>query len=66
IQWSSAPEIDVIEGSTAPLYGDSGPYVGSASQSLQTAPFDLWYLPDYGEFSFLFFSPDIFTILDTH
>ncbi|KAJ5205269.1 Concanavalin A-like lectin/glucanases superfamily [Penicillium cf. griseofulvum] len=43
----SAPEIDVIEGSTAPLYGDSGPYVGSASQSLQTAPFDLWYLPDY-------------------
>lgn len=46
----SAPEIDVIEGSTAPLYGDSGPFVGSASQSLQTAPFDLWYLPDYGKY----------------
>ncbi|KAJ5325816.1 uncharacterized protein N7506_008918 [Penicillium brevicompactum] len=43
----SAPEIDVIEGSTAALYGDSGPFVGSASQSLQTAPFDLWYMPDY-------------------
>ncbi|KAJ5753459.1 uncharacterized protein N7511_007612 [Penicillium nucicola] len=43
----SAPEIDVIEGSTAALFGDSGPFVGSASQSLQTAPFDLWYLPDY-------------------
>lgn len=45
----SAPEIDVIEGSTAALYGDSGPFVGSASQSLQTAPFDLWYMPDYGK-----------------
>ncbi|KAJ5273337.1 hypothetical protein N7478_008462 [Penicillium angulare] len=44
----SAPEIDVIEGSTAPLNGDEGsPFVGSASQSLQTAPFDLWYMPDY-------------------
>lgn len=46
----SAPEIDVIEGSTAPLNGD-GPYIGSASQSLQTAPFDIWYMPDYGESS---------------
>lgn len=43
----SAPEIDVIEGSTAPLNGD-GPYIGSASQSLQAAPFDIWYMPDYG------------------
>ncbi|KAJ5641120.1 hypothetical protein N7528_000745 [Penicillium herquei] len=44
----SAPEIDVIEGSTAPLYGnDGGPFVGSASQSMQAAPFDLWYMPDY-------------------
>jgi beta-glucanase (GH16 family) len=44
----SAPEIDVIEGSTQPLYGqEGGPYIGSASQSLQTAPFDLWYMPDY-------------------
>jgi beta-glucanase (GH16 family) len=44
----SAPEIDVIEGSTAALNGD-GPFIGSASQSLQTAPFDIWYMPDYGE-----------------
>ncbi|KAJ5666729.1 hypothetical protein N7462_011138 [Penicillium macrosclerotiorum] len=43
----SAPEIDVIEGSTAPLNGDQNAYIGSASQSLQTAPFDLWYMPDY-------------------
>lgn len=43
----SAPEIDVIEGSTAALNGD-GPFIGSASQSLQTAPFDIWYMPDYG------------------
>ncbi|KAJ5739506.1 hypothetical protein N7533_012290 [Penicillium manginii] len=42
----SAPEIDVIEGSTAALNGD-GPFIGSASQSLQTAPFDIWYMPDY-------------------
>ncbi|EPS28235.1 putative cell-wall beta-1,6-glucan active enzyme [Penicillium oxalicum 114-2] len=42
----SAPEIDVIEGSTAPL-NDVGPFVGTASQSLQAAPFDLWYMPDY-------------------
>ncbi|KAJ5223784.1 hypothetical protein N7468_008326 [Penicillium chermesinum] len=45
----SAPEIDVIEGSTQALYGDSGPFVGSASQSLQAAPFDIWYMPDYGK-----------------
>lgn len=45
----SAPEIDVIEGSTQPLNGQEGFYVGSASQSLQTAPFDIWYMPDYGK-----------------
>ncbi|KAJ6125685.1 hypothetical protein N7523_003305 [Penicillium sp. IBT 18751x] len=44
----SAPEIDVIEGSTQPLNGQEGaPYIGSASQSMQAAPFDLWYMPDY-------------------
>ncbi|KAF7713508.1 Beta-glucan synthesis-associated protein [Penicillium ucsense] len=42
----SAPEIDVIEGSTAAL-NENGPFVGTASQSLQAAPFDLWYMPDY-------------------
>jgi hypothetical protein len=29
------------------LNGD-GPYIGMASQSLQAAPFDIWYMPDYG------------------
>lgn len=45
----SAPEIDVIEGSTVALNGRQDMFVGSASQSLQTAPFDIWYMPDYGE-----------------
>ncbi|CAG82131.1 beta-glucan synthesis-associated protein-domain-containing protein [Yarrowia lipolytica] len=35
-----APEIDALEGSV-------GPKVGVASQSLQVAPFDIWYIPDY-------------------
>ncbi|KAJ5569552.1 uncharacterized protein N7459_008982 [Penicillium hispanicum] len=43
----SAPEIDVIEGSTAALNGDPNMFIGSASQSLQIAPFDIWYMPDY-------------------
>ncbi|RJE17600.1 Beta-glucan synthesis-associated protein [Aspergillus sclerotialis] len=43
----SAPELDVIEASVAPLNGDYNSMVGTASQSLQIAPFDLWYMPDY-------------------
>ncbi|KAL4949514.1 beta-glucan synthesis-associated protein-domain-containing protein [Aspergillus filifer] len=43
----SAPEIDVIEASVAPLNDDSARMVGSVSQSLQMAPFDIWYMPDY-------------------
>lgn len=43
-----APEIDVIEASVAPLNGD-GRKIGSVSQSLQMAPFDVWYMPDYGK-----------------
>lgn len=35
-----APEIDALEGSV-------GPKLGVASQSLQVAPFDIWYIPDY-------------------
>lgn len=43
-----APEIDVIEASVSPINGD-GKVVGSVSQSLQMAPFDVWYMPDYGK-----------------
>ncbi|KAK5963092.1 beta-glucan synthesis-associated protein SKN1 PWA37_004794 [Arxiozyma heterogenica] len=37
-----APEIDVLEGSVDTALG-----TGVASQSLQVAPFDIWYIPDY-------------------
>lgn len=37
-----APEIDVIEGEV-----DTTIKVGVASQSLQLAPMDIWYMPDY-------------------
>ena len=37
-----APEIDMIEGEADTKLG-----VGVASQSLQVAPFDIWYIPDY-------------------
>ncbi|KAL4978552.1 beta-glucan synthesis-associated protein-domain-containing protein [Aspergillus desertorum] len=43
----SAPEVDVIEASLSPFNGDDGRTVGSMSQSLQMAPFDIWYMPDY-------------------
>ncbi|KAL4742356.1 beta-glucan synthesis-associated protein-domain-containing protein [Aspergillus similis] len=43
----SAPEIDVIEASVSPLNDDASRMVGSVSQSLQMAPFDIWYMPDY-------------------
>ena len=38
-----APEIDAIEGTV----GYSPVSNGIASQSLQVAPFDVWYMPDY-------------------
>ena len=44
----SAPEIDVIEASVGPLDAKKN-MVGVASQSVQFAPFDIWYAPDYGE-----------------
>lgn len=47
-----APEIDVIEASVSPINGD-GKVVGSVSQSLQMAPFDVWYMPDYGKQSII-------------
>ena len=37
-----APEIDIIEAETDTVIG-----VGLASQSVQVAPFDIWYIPDY-------------------
>jgi len=43
----SAPEIDVIEASIAFLGTDANNGTGSASQSYQVAPFDIFYSPDY-------------------
>lgn len=37
-----APEIDIIEGAADTHVG-----VGVVSQSLQVAPYDIWYIPDY-------------------
>lgn len=37
-----APEIDIIE-----IEADTTLKVGLASQSMQIAPFDIWYMPDY-------------------
>lgn len=37
-----APEIDIIEGEV-----DTNIRVGVASQSMQIAPMDIWYMPDY-------------------
>lgn len=44
----SAPELDVIEASVGPIGPGVSNYVGSASQSAQFAPFDIWYQPNYG------------------
>ena len=43
----SAPEIDVIEASSAAL-GSSQNMIGVVSQSCQFGPFDLWYQPNAG------------------
>jgi beta-glucanase (GH16 family) len=45
----SAPEIDVIEASVTFLDPPNGAGVGTASQSMQCAPFDVFWRPDYGE-----------------
>ncbi|KKK24335.1 putative beta-1,6 glucan synthetase (Kre6) [Aspergillus rambellii] len=42
-----APEIDVIEASVMALDKEGKHVVGSVSQSLQMAPYDVWYMPDY-------------------
>lgn len=45
----SAPEIDALEGSVHFLGPGETNAVGVVSQSFQAAPFDVWYMPDYGE-----------------
>lgn len=45
----SAPEIDAIEASVTFLDPPIGAGVGTASQSAQFAPFDIWYQPNYGQ-----------------
>lgn len=43
----SSPEIDAIEASTNYLGPGEIGAIGSASQSFQLAPFDIWYQPNY-------------------
>lgn len=47
----TSPEIDVIEASVHALHGEKKPInvIGDVSQSCQVAPFDVWYMPDYGK-----------------
>lgn len=44
----SAPEIDALEGNVIFLNRQFDHPIGSGAQSLQCAPFDPWYQPDYG------------------
>jgi beta-glucanase (GH16 family) len=44
----SAPEIDVVEASVRYLDPPAGAAIGTASQSMQVAPFDVWWRPNYG------------------
>ncbi|KAK9383108.1 beta-glucan synthesis-associated [Kockiozyma suomiensis] len=57
----SAPEIDALEGSMG-SYDAAGTYVGVASQSLQIAPFDIWYSADH---NYLEIYNDTLTTLNT-
>ncbi|KAF2190844.1 glycoside hydrolase family 16 protein [Zopfia rhizophila CBS 207.26] len=43
----SAPEIDALEGSVTFLGPGETNGIGQVSQSFQSAPFDIWYRPDY-------------------
>jgi beta-glucanase (GH16 family) len=52
----SAPEIDALEGSVHFLGPGESNAIGVVSQSFQAAPFDTWYMPDYGELSVSCFS----------
>ncbi|GMM30546.1 beta-glucan synthesis-associated protein [Martiniozyma asiatica (nom. inval.)] len=53
-----APEIDIIEGEV-----DTNIRVGVASQSLQLAPMDIWYMPDY---NFIEVYNDTITTMNTY
>ena len=46
----SAPEIDAVEATVTFLDPPNGAGIGVVSQSFQSAPFDIWYRPDYGKF----------------
>jgi beta-glucanase (GH16 family) len=47
----SSPEIDVLEAAVHPIDGERDPFIiGDVSQSCQLAPFDVWYMPNYGKF----------------
>ncbi|KAH8811835.1 glycoside hydrolase family 16 protein [Xylogone sp. PMI_703] len=43
----SSPEIDALEASVGFMQPPTGKATGTASQSFQAAPFDIWYQPDY-------------------
>lgn len=53
-----APEIDIIEGEVSTVVK-----VGVASQSLQVAPMDIWYMPDY---NFIEIYNSDFTTMNTY
>ena len=53
-----APEYDVLEGEVSTDVG-----VGVASQSMQIAPFDIWYYPDY---NFVSIHNDSVTTMNTY
>ena len=49
----SSPEIDVIEASVGYLGPGQTNAIGSVSQSVQFAPFDIFYAPDYSKLFFV-------------
>ena len=61
----SAPEIDALEASVSYLGPGQTAAIGSASQSAQFAPFDIWYQPNYGQCQWVHasFACDSLTIL---
>ncbi|RPB28090.1 beta-glucan synthesis-associated protein SKN1 [Terfezia boudieri ATCC MYA-4762] len=56
-----APEIDALEASVGKI--TNGKMVGTASQSSQVAPFDIWYQPDYDQVAV--YNPD-FTSMNSY
>ncbi|KAG7664099.1 KRE6 [[Candida] subhashii] len=58
-----APEIDVLEAEMSSDPTGKKPNLGVASQSLQLAPFDIWYIPDY---DFVAIHNDSVTTMNTY